>query len=465
LTAASLGDIQNKQQLYNVLMHLHSYFRALNLSINLSLSPELRDALKSFAQDAEEFHASDIQPAIINNYVKYKLQDGSYSEQDSLAGITYGIQNIKINDQEVKTPWQIFHQNFNGSLQNIFSDFFYGFKKLDHAFNKKLAINLSNNVIGYASANLGKFYETKNAQIASNYFFNFDNQKRPRSINQLADKFSDTLPKGIQVNTNLKATEVIIANAKSLEKKSSLSSEQCYEHEEKLTWNNIDLSIRRKPSPNNIGNLVIRNLGCYGHRKEGSKGKKDILDDFNEVIGYSSKENFINVLKDYGFQPYNITLELLMLPDNVKGKQLLEKIKKSCYLIYCAEIFRYLPVDIEGSSNKLKQLPFALALGISLELLEKEAIELKQVFEKDAPLGLPTGTLILHSKNYSGIKQKWENLLTKKQKHLISQDEPTKNFLNHYRQGWIVEKPEAHLELLKKNYGNTLRSSCQNPRF
>ena len=137
---------------------------------------------------------------------------------------------------------------------------------------------------------------------------------------------------------------------------------------------------------------------------------------------YSGQTCLKQVIAEYGASPGQITREMLSLPETLNGENILKKFKQNLFLIFCAEIFRYFPVE-EASTNYVKQLPFAIALSMGLEMLCSGEIELEDLFDHDADLGLPTGVKILDNAQSVGIK--FKNLLTqssiyRSQKHWIA---------------------------------------------
>ena len=120
------------------------------------------------------------------------------------------------------------------------------------------------------------------------------------------------------------------------------------------------------------------------------------------------------------------------------------------FLIFCAEIFRYFPVE-EASTNYVKQLPFAIALSMGLEMLCSGEIELEDLFDHDADLGLPTGVKILDNAQSVGIK--FKNLLTQYQQYLEDLYPIVGSFKRAFPHGKVVCTEEQHTLRLQNSFG------------
>ncbi len=255
------------------------------------------------------------------------------------------------------------------------------------------------------------------------------------------------------VQTDLCAGSLIVAACEAL-RSVHLLKDELVQHEAKLSWQAVDLSLQRRPAATNIGNLFIRNVGCYGHRKEGEKSKLNILDDFDNISAYSGEDRLKDVIAKYGANPNRITCKMLNLPNNAQGQKLLKKFKNDLFLIFCAEIFRYFPVE-ESVTRDVKKVPFSVALSMGLEMLCSGEVELDELFDHDASLGLPTGIGILN--NDKAIFAKFENLIQRYQRYLENAYSGVEQFKKVFPQGIVVCDSAHHVEGLQTHFGRHLK--------
>ena len=61
--------------------------------------------------------------------------------------------------------------------------------------------------------------------------------------------------------------------------------------------------------------------------------------------------------------------------------------------------------------HKTRTLPIALALFLSLELVEAGKIRMSEIFGKNAKYGLPTGIEINSKSGFKDAEKKWDNLI------------------------------------------------------
>jgi hypothetical protein len=320
-------------------------------------------------------------------------------------------------------------------------------------------IDLGDGMRGFLNGSKARIVELQQLHDVVMHYFEPSHQKRTQQIAKSAEQIYQAQAKKVHtfVDANeLNAGELIISSLEAL-RSVFLLKEPLVEHEEKLSWAQADISIQRKPSSGNRGNLFIRNVGRYGYKSEDGKGKKkDVLDVFNEIIDYCGKDIFNSILAKYGHQPDKISIAMLHLPNNKLGNKLLEKLKQHLFLIFCAEILRYFP--LEGwdcqDMSAVKKLPFAMALAIGIELLDAGEIELEDLFEKDAKLGPPTGEGIL--KSPQAIYKKFAALLDKQQEYQAEWDMTIGSFLNVFPKGRVIKDKREHLAQLENTFGNNV---------
>ncbi len=255
------------------------------------------------------------------------------------------------------------------------------------------------------------------------------------------------------VETDLCAGSLIVAACEAL-RSLHLLKDSLDQHETKLTWQSTTVSLQRRPSAKNIGNLFIRNVGCYGHRAKDKKAKFDILDDFENVTQYSGDERLKEVIAKYGANPNQFTCKMLNIPENTAGKKILQKLKQNLFLIFCAEIFRYFPIE-EPSIRAVKKIPFSVALSMGLEMLCSGEVELEELFEHDADLGLPTGIGILD--NEKAISGKLHSLIMRYQTYLENAYQSVGQFKKMFPKGMIVSDSTNHVEGLQTHFGRHLK--------
>ncbi|MBI2792079.1 MAG: hypothetical protein HYX61_08975 [Gammaproteobacteria bacterium] len=323
-------------------------------------------------------------------------------------------------------------------------------------------IDLGDGMRGFLNGSKARIVELQELHEVVMHYFEPTHQKRTQQIAKSAEETYQAQTKKARTTLDangLNAGELIISSLEAL-RSVFLLKEPLVEHEEKLSWGQADISIQRKPSSGNRGNLFIRNVGRYGYKPEDGKvKKKDVLDVFNEIIDYCGKDIFNSILAKYGHQPEKITLTMLHLPNNKVGNKLLEKLKQHLFLIFCAEILRYFPLEGWDCQNMsaVKKLPFAMALAIGIELLDAGEIALEDLFEKDATLGPPTGEGIL--KNSNTIYKKFAALLDKQQEYQAEWDMTIGSFLNAFPQGRVIKEKREYLAQLENAFGDNLAPS------
>tara|TARA_R110002110_G_scaffold415857_1_gene658509 strand:- start:11822 stop:13357 length:1536 start_codon:yes stop_codon:yes gene_type:complete len=326
--------------------------------------------------------------------------------------------------------------------------------KLKLEVDADLVVDFGDGMTGYARATTGIGADLADMQLAFRHYFEPTHQRRSGKIAAAAEEIYNAKNTGVTNLTDVSSGELIIAAAEAL-RSAYLLNERLSAYEERISWQGLKLSARRMPTSKNRGNLLIRNLGRYGRKSEGNKGKRDILDDFADVTYYAGEDKLIQVMCSYGSKPYAITGKMLDLPETMAGQKILAKFQQSLFLIFCAEIFRYFPIEGLDVCAQAKKIPFALALGLGLELLEDGHITLEDMFDKDAQYGLPTGSKILDSS--AAISQKTEALLRKYQLCMQENVESARTFLNAYPGGYVAQSQCNHIGILNGTYGHSLR--------
>lgn len=315
--------------------------------------------------------------------------------------------------------------------------------------NQEFQVNLGDDMTGMANPSSAMQAELSAMIDATRFYFEPSHLRETAEIAKVAQAFY--LKESVK--TDLCAGSLIVAACEAL-RTVHLLKEQPVAHEAKLSWQGVPLSLQRKPTPNNPGNLLIRNLGSYGHRIEGKKSKWNVLDDFTNIEVFSGTDLLKKVIAAYGSKPGKITCKMLKLPENAKGRDLLKKLQQNLFLIFCAEIFRYFPIE-EITVNKVKEIPFAVALSMGLELLYTGEIELADLFDADASLGLPTGSKILD--NPAAINAKLRNIIDKYQTFLQESFSSVQQFKEQFPNGMVVRTTNSHVHQLEDSFGKHLK--------
>lgn len=255
------------------------------------------------------------------------------------------------------------------------------------------------------------------------------------------------------VETDLCAGSLVVAACEALRSLHLLNDALC-QHDTKLTWQAVDLSLQRRPAATNLGNLFVRNLGCYGHREAGKKAKWNVLDDFENIKQYSGEHRLKDVIAKHGANPNKITCKMLNLPESAQGQKILKKFKQNLFLIFCAEIFRYFPFEDSGA-RAVKKIPFSVALSMGLEMLCSGEVELEELFDHDAELGLPTGLDVL--KNERAISAKFYSLIERYQTYLEKSYQSVGQFKEVFPGGMVVSDSANYVEGLQSHFGRHLK--------
>lgn len=164
------------------------------------------------------------------------------------------------------------------------------------------------------------------------------------------------------------------------------------------------------------------------------------------------------MIAKFGANPNKITGKMLKLPENAEGQKILKKLKQNLFLIFCAEIFRYFPVE-DATTCAVKKIPFSVALSMGLEMLCSGEVELEELFDHDAPLGLPTGVGIIGKER--AIAEKLTNLIERYQVYLENAYLSVGQFKEAFPEGMVVSDSANHVEGLQSHFGRHLKRSLK----
>jgi hypothetical protein len=445
LTITKLGE-PNATTRENIKKILHK-IRTITTSLRFLIQIDELDSPEEteFKEEQLSNLLGNLEEEVFSPYIDPESRKASYTQDTELAGLV--LQLAKNSEKKINTAIS----NLSKSMHNL---------KLN--LEKNAVINLGDGLTGYTNAANAVELEAQYINEATMHYFDPCHQKRTEKIAENAHAFYNGHTSGnstvINAN-NMTAGELIIASLEAL-RCIYLLQAPLKENEEKITWGNANISLRRKPSLPNRGNLFIRNVGRYGFKSEDEKNtKKDVLDIFTDIIAYSTEYKFNTVIAQFGHNPEKITLAMLNLPNNKTGTELLAKLRQHLFLIFCAEILRYFPMEgiDDAALPPVKKTPFAMALAIGIELLETGELELTDLFEKDADYGPATGTAIL--KKYNPIHEKINNLLNKYQENLKASYQTANLFLTAYPQGRIVLEKSDYLAQLSATFGDNLKEN------
>ncbi|MGE3320398.1 MAG: hypothetical protein AB7I18_13980 [Candidatus Berkiella sp.] len=309
--------------------------------------------------------------------------------------------------------------------------------------------DLGDGLRGIANPAVAMSAELQAMRDATKRYFEPTHLATTAEVARVAEAFYDKQ----QVETDLCAGSLVIAASEALRSLHLLNAD-LQQHEAKLTWQDVELSLQRRPAATNLGNLFIRNIGCYGYREAGKKAKLNVLDDFANVTQYSGEDRLKDVIAKFGANPNKITCKMLKLPENAQGQKLLKKLKQNLFLIFCAEIFRYFPIE-DTTTGAVKKIPFSVALSMGLEMLCSGEVELEELFDHDAPLGLPTGVGIISKERV--IKDKLTNLIERYQVYLENSYHSVGQFKEVFPEGMVVSDSANHVEGLQIHFGRHLK--------
>jgi len=422
-----MGDpeFESEQQIRDLLRNIRSGIKGLQLSVELSYLGS--------DEDIPEYVDEAYEPFVDQETGEYEYPTDLSFHSDVLWSYKVNKLNHDKSPEYVDAVERLSTQMQNCSLK-LKTDF---------------QVDLGDGLKGVANPRIALQTELQEMCKATKRYFEPTHLAKTAEVARVSQAFYEEQ----NVITDLCAGSLIIAACEAL-RSLHLLNDNLEQHEAKLTWQGVDLSLQRRPSVKNLGNLFIRNVGCYGHREEGKKAKFNILDDFEKITAYSGKDHLKQVISRFGANPSQITGQMLKLPDNMKGHELLTKLKQNLFLIFCAEIFRYFPVE-ESTTHSVKKIPFSVALSMGLEMLYLGEIELEELFDHDAELGLPTGTKILD--NPDDISKKLLQLIKRYQSYLQDSYQSVEQFKKVFPQGAVVSSDSQHVDRLQTYFGRHLK--------
>lgn len=217
------------------------------------------------------------------------------------------------------------------------------------------------------------------------------------------------------------------------------------------------IRLAHMPSPSNLSNVFINHLGRYGRLKKDEKYDPiAVLSIFETIQDRVGKDKLINIMLQFGTNPSLVTPEFCELDDFVKKDQTLFRgLIRALTLVFQAEIWRYQPINLNQnkiSDDAVRNISFAMGLAEGLELLEEDKVELEDLFDADAAIGLPTGQKILNS--FDQIRDKQKNLQGLVQQSLIESYSGFSDFTAVFPEAEFVPSKCLYTGKLVRTFGH-----------
>lgn len=213
--------------------------------------------------------------------------------------------------------------------------------------------------------------------------------------------------------------------------------------------------VSHMSSADNLSNVFVNSLGRYGRlKKNGKEDAMAVLSLFETIEQRCGKDKLMQIMFEFSKKPAAITLKFCGLRENEKDRTLLRGLTRALTLVFQAEIWRYLPLDLVGTqerSEPVRHISFAMGLAEGIELLEEDRVKLSDLFDADAELGLPSGQNILHSFNQIKAKQsKLQNLV---RQNLAENDGTLAQAIKAYPNAQLVPSKSLYTEKLRRTFG------------
>jgi hypothetical protein len=208
--------------------------------------------------------------------------------------------------------------------------------------------------------------------------------------------------------------------------------------------------VAHMPSEKNLSNVFINHLGTYGRYKKNNKiDSQAVLSIFEAVEAQLGQDRLVEIMLVFGRNPAKITFDYCALNDTVKNQILYRGFIRALTLVFQAEIWRYQPI---GTQEPVRNISFAMALAEGVELLEDGVVELEDLFDADAEIGLPTGQKILQS--FDQVKRKQKSLQALAQKNLALYYSTTiSDFVEVFPEAQLVPSKSLYTDKLQRTFG------------
>jgi hypothetical protein len=214
--------------------------------------------------------------------------------------------------------------------------------------------------------------------------------------------------------------------------------------------------VSHMSSSSNLSNVFVNSLGCYGRlKKNGKEDAMAVLSLFETIEERCGKDKLMQIMFEFSKNPAAITLAFCGLSQNEKNRTLLRGLTRALTFVFQAEIWRYLPLDLVGAQERcepVRNISFAMGLAEGIELLEVDRVELADLFDADAELGLPSGQQILHSFDHiRAKKQKLQNLV---RQNLAENDSALTEAIKAFPNAELVPSKSLYTEKLRRTFGH-----------
>ncbi|MBA2655454.1 MAG: hypothetical protein H0U70_00520, partial [Tatlockia sp.] len=294
----------------------------------------------------------------------------------------------------------------------------------------KLRHKFDDNFEGYSSNSEAQAKRFDRQSKVQTRFFDADRLTNPlaRELQQNFHLSRATSPNPIINTNNISGRSVIAADATSLRKQLDALSlahygrsdlpgylfyspkGQNYNRETVLRGKTL-ISSQYKPSRGNLANFHDAGLGCYG--RGSSKKGRGFIPNILEVIytltqGNSILEQKLASLIIYhlrmglGFTEGLLRINQFHLPFIPKERiQLIKQLDHITHTCCLKEVSRRMNHGFEthsdGSIIKKPDLPFGTVGAMALKLLKDGHVQMRDVFDSDAPYGIFSGQKIMSS--------------------------------------------------------------------
>ena len=305
----------------------------------------------------------------------------------------------------------------------------------------KLRQKFDDNFEGYSSNNEAEAKSFERQSKVQMRFFDADRLTSPlaQKLQQNFYHSRVTTPNPIINTNNISGRTVIAADATSLRRqldtlspvhygRSDLPSYLFYSpkgqnyNRETVLRGQTQISSQYKPSQGNLANIYDTGMGCYG--RGNSKKGRGYIPNILEVINTLTQGNIVLEQKLAALLIYHLRMGLgfteailinsqFPLPPNpTKRTQLITQLDHITHTCCLKEVARRMNHGFEtlndGTITKKPELPFGTVGAMALKLLRDGNLQMRHVFDADAPYGIFSGQSIMSPKNLIKTLGKFE---------------------------------------------------------
>lgn len=185
---------------------------------------------------------------------------------------------------------------------------------------------------------------------------------------------------------------------------------------EKIITSVGEINYQHRPYPGHLGNFFMSGLGSYGKQKN-----NDILSVINTLTctdspnikqQYENEKKLATLMLNSSKTGISITKYQLekhgfqLFKCNKTNITLVARLNRVCYLFSVKEITRRMHTGPTNQGEYRKELPFAVAYYRALKLISQDKLHFKDVFDRDAPYGLPTGSDLQTARSWEKVEGK-----------------------------------------------------------